>query len=184
MVKVLERTARKDYPAAGVKKGDKYYKWSFFRQRPRISKTPPTRSQLTQNENLATVYTAYDTFDGDVDSLITSLEEAKTGEEDKLENMPDGLKEGDVGTQIQERIDAIDEALTALEEIKSDLEDEEGIDITSVIKPADEDEVDKAFEAAGIDNDFKYHELDYETWTLARNEEAIATAIGETEPQI
>lgn len=180
MVRVLTRKARKDYPQQGIKKGDTYYKWSFFRQRPHLSKTPPTRAQLTQNENLATVYNAYDIFDGDVSALISSLEEARDGEQEKLDNLPEGFQQGDVGQQIQERIDTIEASISDLEELNSKIEEEEGIELPP--KPANEDDVERVLEDAAID--LEYHEVDYPSWTLKRLDEAISQAVGETEPEI
>lgn len=46
-----------------------------------------------------------------LDNAKNLIEEIKSEEEDALENMPEGLKEGDKGEKAQAAIDALDEAM-------------------------------------------------------------------------
>lgn len=119
MARVLTRVARKDYPEAGIKKGETYYKVSL-KTGPRSSrtlksKTPFKRHQLTSSEFLQTVYLLSDetipaiSGPSDIDDIKQQIEDLKQEQDDKLENMPEGLKEGPTGQTLQERIDECQE---------------------------------------------------------------------------
>ena len=55
-MKVHKCKARKDYPNSGIKKGDTYYWWKFYKGPLYRSLSYPKRSQLTQSEYLSTIY--------------------------------------------------------------------------------------------------------------------------------
>ena len=55
-MKVHKSKARKDYPNSGIKKGDTYYWWKFYKGPLYRSLSYPKRSQLTQSEYLSTIY--------------------------------------------------------------------------------------------------------------------------------
>jgi hypothetical protein len=135
MTKVYEHKARKDYPQFGIAKGDTYYEWCFYRQKPTKSKTRPTRIQLTQNETEIAVWSEYDhldeaTFMGDdrsavvslIDDMVGNLETAADEVRQKFENMPEGLQQGDTGQRLERMADAIDEAVSELQSLSSDCE--------------------------------------------------------------
>ena len=69
------KSARKNYPSAGIKKGDSYYWWKFRYSSRQLSKTPPRASQLTQSEFLSQVYDLQD-------AIGAWSSEAKTTEEE------------------------------------------------------------------------------------------------------
>lgn len=131
MPRVYHVKARKDYPNHGIKKGDMYYNWSVktgpvsgitYR-----SLTPPRPEQLTTSAYLQSAYpierSIHEISDIDaLDAAISDVEGLRDEEEGKLDNMPDGLRDGDTGQLIQSRIDACEEAISALEEIKSEYE--------------------------------------------------------------
>lgn len=62
----------------------------------------------------------YDTSEDGIASIISDLEELRDELQDRLDNMPEGLQEGDVGQLLQERIDALDSAISDLESIDID----------------------------------------------------------------
>lgn len=136
MPKVTERKARKDYPNNGIKKGDKYFYWkiktgpaSGYACR---SLTRPTPSQLNTGfaGTIGEIEASIDAAE-DVDGVRSVAEEIRTlGEEqqEKLDNMPEGLQQGDTGQLLQERAEgceswageiesACDEYDTKIEEI-------------------------------------------------------------------
>jgi hypothetical protein len=130
--------ARKDYPDHGIKKGEPYYWWKFrtggIGGSKRFSKTPPTPSQLTQSEFLSTLYSIQEEWDAadmehkdDVISAIENakgaLEELRDDTQNKLDNMPDGLQQGDTGQMMQDRIAALETLIDTLDSV--DLEDED-----------------------------------------------------------
>lgn len=135
MARVEYRKAAKDYPAAGIKKGDRYYTWKLHRHAPRMrSKTEPLPEQLTTSEYLGEWYPLnrdIGAFDGDAEEARSLAERAKDlGEEqrEKYDNMPDGLQQGDTGLLLEERADEaeglgdeLDEAADELESAQDDL---------------------------------------------------------------
>lgn len=128
MAKVLTRVARKDYPAQGIVKGDTYYKVSL-KTGPRSSKTlrsktPFKRHQLTGSDYLQRVYLLADetipaiSSPDDVESIKNEVGEIRDEIEEKLENMPDGLREGTTGQLLQERLDELEDFLNSLESLE------------------------------------------------------------------
>lgn len=142
MPRVVTHKARKDYPASGIKKGDTYYQWAT---RTTVGKsyvgtihrslTPPRPSQLTKSEFLGAIGDLmYDGWDGVEDAeglrdVATTVRDIGQAEQDKFDNMPEGLQQGDTGQTLEERAsqcsewaDAIDakadELETALNEIQ------------------------------------------------------------------
>lgn len=130
MARVLTRVARKDYPEAGIKKGETYFKVSL-KTGPRSSrtlksKTPFKRWQLTSSDYLQTVYRLADedlvniSSQEDFEAFKTSVEELRDEQNDKLENMPEQLKESSV---VQERYDELENFCNELDSL--DFDDEE-----------------------------------------------------------
>lgn len=179
MAKVTTRRANKDYPEAGIKKGDTYYSWAVgFRGRTQKSKTYPKRSQLTQNEVKQGVYDAYDdttiTSADDVDSVISALEDAKQAAEEKLENMPEQFKDGDTGQNIQSQIDNIESALDELSSLKDSIEAGETAN--------------KELEGGGAvpakPDELEYYEWNAETQRYVLDSDSVSEAFGNTEPEV
>ena len=141
------QSARKDNPVA--KRGESYYWWKFRYGGKRYSKTKPKQSQLTQSEFWSAVYSLQESLiePDDMDACEASIEEAK-GElenlrdetQSKLENMPQGLQDGDTGQLLQERIDALEEAINTLESVDT------GFDEPEEDADADGAEADRAHE--------------------------------------
>lgn len=120
------KSARKDNPVAS--KGESYYWWKFRYGPKHYSKNRPRRSQLTQSAFLATVYDIQDstielsdTVEGlhtETEDLISQLEDLRDECESSLQEMPEHLQESSTSGEIlQERIDALDEAISTLEGI-------------------------------------------------------------------
>lgn len=116
------KAARKDNPVA--KKGEPYWWWKPMiggrGAAKRFSKTQPTRSQLTNSEFLSAFYAICESIDAaeDVDGLRSCAEELRTlGEEqqEKFDNMPDGLQQGDTGQMLEERATGCDSWADAIE---------------------------------------------------------------------
>ena len=131
MAKVEYRTARKDYP--GIKKGEKYY-YVCIKTGPRSSrelrsKTPFRRSQLTSSEFLSQAYELSDSVSSlttrdEIESLVSDFEQLRDEQQEKLDNMPEGLQQGATGELIQERIDQCESIISELEDVVSSLDDD------------------------------------------------------------
>lgn len=137
MPKVITRVARKAYPAQGIEVGDTYYKWSLRptgrgKGTPYRSKTYPTRQQLTSSDFLRSVYdiedqlsaiTATGVEEGCLDDIIQAIRDLAEEQDEKLENMPEGFREGSV---VSERKDALEGWADDLESHANDIPDESG----------------------------------------------------------
>ena len=106
-----------------VAKGESYYWWQFAFQKKQVSKTQPSRQQLTQSEYQKRMYDFDDELEGfanveietwqdKLESLISEVQDYKDELEDNLSNMPKHLQESSV---LNERIDSLDSAITELE---------------------------------------------------------------------
>lgn len=127
------KKALKDNPVA--KKGESYYWW-----KPKVggrggakrySKDRPKPSQLTQSEFLSAVYSLQeemaeaqaDTADdliGLRDGWVESIREIGQECQDKFDNMPDGLQQGDTGQTLEERAQAMEQWADDLEAVDLD----------------------------------------------------------------
>lgn len=123
------KKARKAYPHAGIKAGDQYYWWKFRYGPKHRSLTKPTPQQLTQSEFWIRVYDLQERIQGlewsegiedQVEEIVEELREFADEQEEKLNNMPDSLQEGDVGQMLQERYEGISEWADELEGVEMD----------------------------------------------------------------
>lgn len=124
MAKVEHRKARKDYPGAGISKGDMYY-FAQIKTGPRSSRTirqkdPIKRSQLTTSEYLSTLYGLCEQTDDtndleDFRTIAEDLRELGQEQRDKFDNMPEGLQQGDTGQMLEERAEACESAADEIE---------------------------------------------------------------------
>ena len=141
------KKARKDYPEAGIKKGESYYWWKPRYGGIKRSKTYPSRQELTQSEFLCRVYDIEDELSSieidiegknkeeieqeirdTLESIISEIEELRDECEDKLYNMPEQLQDtSEAGILLQERIDALEDWISELEAIDISIEDNDDI---------------------------------------------------------
>jgi len=131
----IDRTIPKDEnDPIIIHKGESYFWWQFKNGGKNFSKTRPKESQLTQSNYLSQLYaiqeriediSADDSSDLEsiVDELKSDIESLKDETEESLSNMPESLQSSPTGELLQERIDALETALSELEDI--DLDDYE-----------------------------------------------------------
>lgn len=135
MPKVKYVKSRKDYPQYDISKGEMYYVWAIKTQRGGItlrSKTPPRQSQLTLSEYKSAAWELVERLEdfqkpSDIrdlvsfrDELVSDAENLRDEQQEKLDNMPEGLQQGDTGSMIQERIEALDSFVEELNGIDFD----------------------------------------------------------------
>lgn len=70
----------------------------------------------------------YDVSEDGRDNIVSDLEYIRDDLQDRLDNMPEGLQQGDTGQLLQDRIDSIDAAISDLENIDFDEFDPEDED--------------------------------------------------------
>lgn len=54
------------------------------------------------------------------DSIVSELEYIRDEQQERLDNMPEGLQQGDTGMLLQDRIDCLESAISELEDIDFD----------------------------------------------------------------
>jgi hypothetical protein len=123
MPRVTKRKARKDYPNAGIKKGDEYYYWKR-KTGPASgvtcrSLTPPTPSQLNSGfaGEVGELEASLDAAD-DVEGIRSVVEDIRSLQEEtqgKFDNMPEGLQQGDTGQLLEERAGQLEEWVSNIE---------------------------------------------------------------------
>jgi len=134
------KKARINQPNCGkcgceIKRGDSYTFWVFrvnvgkaFRKdrRTRCAKPDcqPKPKDLTKSEFWGAIYElqerkfdaeSIEDLEGERDDVVNELTNIKDETEGKLDGMPEGLKEGNTGQILQERIDALDGCINDLE---------------------------------------------------------------------
>lgn len=138
MPKVKLVKARQDYPAQNIAKGDMYYVWAIRMQRggiTRRSKTAPRQSQLTLSEYKMAAHLLNEQIEdyqrpkniSDLrefrDELKDEADSLRDMQQEKMDNLPEGLQQSQTGEAIQERIDAVEAFIDELDELE--LEDDD-----------------------------------------------------------
>ena len=120
------KSARKANPVAEI--GQPYYWWKFRHGGKRFSKTYPRPSQLTQSAYFSGIRSLVEQIEdteiemGDNDAFIELRDEITSqlrelGEEanESLQNMPEGLQQGDTGMMLEARYEACEQAADEIE---------------------------------------------------------------------
>lgn len=136
------KKARKSNKAHGIKKGEPYFWWSTMsggRGVKHYSLTQPKPSQLTNSEFWGTVYSLQEgaaanppefleDVEGQRDEIVSELENLRDETQGKFDNMPEGLQQGGTGQLLEERVSALEDAISEIESVDcdSEVEQEEG----------------------------------------------------------
>lgn len=154
------KSARRDYPEHGIKKGESYYWWQFVYQGKRYSKTAPKPHQLINSPFLSTVCELGERLDdletslagrtpsdlaADVRDIQSDIESLKDETQDKFDNMPEGLQSGDTGQLLEGRVSSLDDWSSNLEDVAGELDT---IDEAPEDDEAKQTEMHEAMEAA------------------------------------
>lgn len=134
-----------------IAKGESYYWWQFQNSPKHFSKERPKQSQLTQSNYLSQLYTIQEQMDdfapesaedieSFVDTIKSDLESLKDETESSLENMPESLQSSPTGELLQERIDALDNAISEFDGIDFDYEEPDEDAIKDELKDENDDE--------------------------------------------
>lgn len=116
------KKARKDNSV--VKRGESYYWWKFNFGAKYYSKTFPKLQQLTQSDFWIQVFDIQDSLQAvqvsdDIDEIISTIEELREEQEEKLSNMPEQLQESSTsGELLQSRGYSLEEFISELESAK------------------------------------------------------------------
>lgn len=192
MPRVEKRTARKDYPKSGIKKGDVYYYTKLKLQRGGIEKrslTPFKPSQLTNSPFKGGFYAAQEGWEAseksaeDIRAAAEAIRDLGTEAQGSFDNMPEGLQQGDTGQTLEARATACEEKADELEGLADELE---GLEDPSEgweepeepIEPLDDLDDEDEYEALKA----TYEELcDDRATLIAEHEEAVSEYESEIE---
>lgn len=135
------KSANKDYPNAGIKKGDSYWWWQLYRQPRQMSKERPKGSQIASSDYARSVLSLIEGLEeiekqdvswtsDDRDSLVSDLEQIRDEEQEKFDNLPEGFQMGDVGQRLEEHVGDLDGWIDELNgiEFDEDGENEEALE--------------------------------------------------------
>lgn len=133
MPKIHRRMAKKDHPGTNIKAGDLYYAWKAgWKAKEQKSLTPPRRSQLTANPTNQVVYDMWDIDFCDknleaetLKDCANTLRELADEEQEKYDNLPEGLQGGERGEYFVRRVDSLYQAVDTLEGLIEELEAED-----------------------------------------------------------
>jgi len=110
--------ARKAYPESDIKRGDEYYWWKFPYGSKIRSKTYPKPQQLTQSDFMIQVYDLQervekllgdmkeDELTDEVESIVEDIRNLGQEQEEKKDNMPEGLQESGTGELLGNRAES------------------------------------------------------------------------------
>lgn len=124
MPRVSQQKARKDYPEKGIKKGDIYYSWAFYRGAKQMSATYPRDSQLT-GSMWSQVYAAREAIEDaeGVSDMIDAVDSAIEEIGDIASQYADSAdSQGAMGERSQNLSEQLEGLQSELESLKSDLE--------------------------------------------------------------
>ena len=116
MPKIHHVRAAQDYPKIGVKKGEMYYHWSFFRGPKQMSKERPPRSATTAAPTLSAAYAAEESLQDALEAIRSQAPQAPDElPDDPAEDVRLALEEaaGDpegVIDQFEEKIENLQQA--------------------------------------------------------------------------
>jgi hypothetical protein len=182
-----------------INKGQEYKKWAFFRQGDNIrcmkAECAPTQSDLTpgipgevygQQESLEAAVARFrenkdfETFKGEVESVISELESLADQTQESFDNLPEGFQQGDNGQRLEARVESINEFKDAIDSAlgNADWPDEDYYERCTVCHETTEDPRHQAdgdesvedahtFEAPEDDRDEKVEEIASEFEGLA-----------------
>jgi len=136
MPRVYTARAARDYPEKGIKKGETYYWWQFYRQRSKnMSPNRPRRSQLTQREELQIIYDAEDDAAAlqwdyanrdDLKESVAEIEqrvsEARDAAQEKYDNLPENFQQAERGQELEQFVSDCESLESELSDIVSELD--------------------------------------------------------------
>jgi PAS domain-containing protein len=190
MPRVHKRTAAKDYPKSGIKKGDVYYYTKLKLQRGGIEKRslkPFKPSELTTSpfkSGFLAVGERWDESGKGVDDIRAAADAIRDLGGDvraSFDNMPEGLQQGDTGQMLETRADGCDEKADELDGLADELDDLEDPEVgwEEPEEPIEPDEGEgEEYEALKV----SWEELcDERATVIAEHEEAVSEYESEIE---
>lgn len=135
---------RDDNDTVFIAKGESYYWWQFQKSPKQYSKTRPRASQLTQSGYLSALYEIVEQIEGysadsveEINSFAgcikTQLEDLRDTTQESLDNIPENLSNSPTAELLQERIDSLESAISEIEGIDFNHEEEDEEELRQTI---------------------------------------------------
>lgn len=122
--------ARKEYKCrrcgAVIAPGDKYYKVEMMRHpvQHRCIRCKPRREELTSSDYLQWLYhmqdSWYEDYNLDVEAIGDDMQQMLDKLQERFDNIPEQLQDGEAGSLLSDRIDGLLSALDELDNIDTD----------------------------------------------------------------
>lgn len=152
MARQEQRTARKDYPEHGIKKGDQYW-FAQIKTGPRSSRIIRSlkripQSQLTTSPFKSGWYAMQEAWEAssreadDIRAAAQEITDLGDQAQESFDNMPEGLQQGDTGQMLENRAQACHDAAATLEALADEF------DALDKPEPLGDEEDDEELEAA------------------------------------
>jgi hypothetical protein len=136
MARQEQRSARKDYPEHGIKKGDQYW-FAQIKTGPRSSRIIRSLKRIPQSQLTTSPFKsgwfamqeAWEASSKEADDIRAAAQEmTDLGDQaqESFDNMPEGLQQGENGQEMERCIAQLDSAIEALDEAIEKLRDEDG----------------------------------------------------------
>jgi hypothetical protein len=133
--KIDKTIPRDDNDKILINKGESYFWWKFKGYPKQCSKTAPRASQLTHSTYLSTLYGIVEEIEDfstenaeDLEEFFEQIKEQvenlRDDTQDSLDNMPENLQYSPTAELLQERIDSLENAISEIESIDFDYEEE------------------------------------------------------------
>ena len=162
---------RDDNDKIFIEKGESYYWWQFKGSPKQYSKIAPRASQLTLSTYYSTLYGIVEEIEDfstekpeDLqdfsEQIKEQVENLRDDTQDSLDNMPENLQYSPTAELLQERIDSLENAISEIEGIDFDYEEQDEQELKETI--ADEQ---------GIDTDEEGWEDEVEIFLETKKEE-------------
>lgn len=142
MARVFQKTAAKDYPEHGIKKGDTYYTWTLRFSKlgsgtTYKSKTYPKASQTTSSPFYQQLYSLQERLGdleitdkesievaaSEIEEVASEAESLRDETQESYDNLPENFQAGDTGQLLEERISALDQWASELQDLAQELND-------------------------------------------------------------
>lgn len=132
MARQEQRTARKDYPDHGIKKGDTYFfaKIKTGQRSSRIIRSLKRipQSQLTTSPFKSGWYAMQEAWEAssreadDIRAAAQEITDLGDQAQESFDNMPEGLQQGDTGQMLENRAQACQDAAATLDALADEFE--------------------------------------------------------------
>ena len=129
MPRVKQVVAAKDYPKFGIVKGQKHYHWKRktgpYTSQEYRQVEPPRIEQMTSSAFKIAMHHLTEqvgnvTSPDDLDDVISAAEDLAAEQQEKFDNMPEGLQQGDTGQTLEQQASTLTEAAEEFGTIKEE----------------------------------------------------------------